>query len=790
MLTCPICKNPSAPSDLTCGRCGASFLGGAGAAGQTSNTVGPRPASEFAPVPTRPVRVQSQALTQDKVVQTAARPATPTRTRVGVGAGNGDGYATEGRYQRDAAGRWWVWSTAGWKLHESVASTTASTSTTTSTTTASTTTENGWQRDANGRWWRWDGTQWEQYDDGAGSTSAASTSAVAGADGTDTNAAGTRAAAAVAVEAAGVVPPHDPQAVEAAREYASRGEGVTTEEPKRIRLGDILLESGVVDSATLHKALNAQYSDGGARRRLGEVLLAMGAVTEEQLMLALSQRLGIDFVDLDSKTVDDSLLKIITPEYCARLQLVPFDMDEVDQSVSVAVADPTQVVAIDDLTLLTGRRLVVHAALPSAVERALGRIRSGDLRAMSSAEDAEVRTVRLIDTLLGEAFRVGASDLHIEPVGTKVLVRARVDGRLRAIFRADVESLPRLVSRLKIVSDLDIAEKRKPQDGRAHFEMDGHRVDARVSTLPSVRGEKVVMRLIDRDEAAPSLDELGMSGASLEAFRSAISETQGLILITGPTGSGKTTTLYSALAEVLVPEVNVITLEDPVERELLGSTQVHIEDKKGLTFPAALRSVLRQDPDVIMVGEVRDLETAEITLRASLSGHLVFSTVHTNDTASTVTRLIEMGIEPYLVGSAVSVVVAQRLVRRVCEGCAEAVPRPAEDARRLRIRLPEHGNWRQGGGCPACNHTGFKGRLGVYEVLHVDDRIEALLVPGVTAAEVFGAARAGGLQSMWDEGLRMAVEGWTTLAEVGRVVGGARIPPELAAVAEPAPVPV
>lgn len=784
MLTCPICKNPSAPSDLACSRCGASFLGTGGAGATAGTAVAPGAAAEYAPVPARPARTQSQALTQEKVVPTSARTATTdqSRTQAGVGAtaGDADGAAPVGRYQRDAAGRWWVWTAAGWKLQESAASTASSAAAAAATgagrehdasTASATVSDAGWQRDAHGRWWRWTGSEWQPY-------------------------AGTGAVGAGVVDGAGAetataeqIAPHDPRAVEAAEEYARRGDAVTTEEPKRLRLGDILVEAGVVDPETLRKALSAQYGDGGARRRLGEVLLAMGAVTEEQLMLALSQRLGVDYVDLDSKTIDESLLKIITPEYCNRLQLVPFDIDEVDLSVSVAVADPTQVVAIDDLTLLTGRRLVPHAALPSAVERALGRIRGGDLQAMSSAEDSEVRTVRLIDTLLGEAVRVGASDLHIEPVGTKVLVRARVDGRLRAVFRADVESLPRLVSRLKIVSDLDISEKRKPQDGRAHFEMDGRRVDARVSTLPSVRGEKVVMRLIDRDESAPSLEELGMGAASLEAFRAAIAETQGLILITGPTGSGKTTTLYSALAEVLQPEVNVITLEDPVERELLGSTQVHIEEKKGLTFPAALRSVLRQDPDVIMVGEVRDLETAEITLRASLSGHLVFSTVHTNDTCSTVTRLIEMGIEPYLVGSALSVVVAQRLVRRICESCAEVAPAPSEEARRLRIRLPEHGNWRRGAGCPTCNHTGFKGRLGVYEVLHVDDRIEALLVPGVTAAEVFRAARAAGLRSMWDEGLRLVTEGWTTMAEVGRVVGGARIPPELSVRPAPEPVP-
>lgn len=734
MLTCPNCTQPSSPSDLRCTSCGTSFLG------EIAATL-----VEYAPVPER-TQVAAPA-----TVAGLAAPSVQISSR-----GVSDRADLDGRFQRDAQGRWWVWTTAGWQLHSAQELTEATeqvfgAEAAGAVSTVGTADE--WQQDSGGLWWRWTGAGWQQWDPGA--VSKATPTAMD---------AGT----------------HDPQAVAAAEEYGRRGADVTTEEPRRIRLGDILVESGIIDAETLRRALSAQYGHGGDRQRLGEVLLAMGVVTEEQLMLALSQRLGVDYVDLDSKAIDDSLLEIITPEYCNKLHLVPFDVDGVDQSISVAVADPTQVVAIDDLTLLTGRRLVPHAALPSAVERALGRIRGGDLAAMSTAEDAEIRTVRLIDTLMGEAVRVKASDLHIESVGAKLLVRARVDGRLRAIFRADVDSLPRLVSRLKIVADLDISEKRRPQDGRAHFELGERRIDARVSTLPSVRGEKVVMRLIDRDESAPSLEELGMCADSFALFRDAISETQGLVLITGPTGSGKTTTLYSALSAVLLPEVNVITLEDPVERELLGSTQVHIEDKKGLTFPAALRSVLRQDPDVIMVGEVRDLETAEITLRASLSGHLVFSTVHTNDTCSTVTRLIEMGIEPYLVGSALSVVVAQRLVRRICGACAEDAPAPVEEARRLRVRLPDGGYWRRGAGCPTCSETGFKGRVGVYEVLRVDDSIEELLVPGVTAGEVFKVARAAGLRSMWDEGLRLAAEGVTTLAEIGRVVSGARIPPELA----------
>jgi len=556
-----------------------------------------------------------------------------------------------------------------------------------------------------------------------------------------------------------------------------------TERP-RLRLGSILVEMGVITPEVLDQALQRQAADPH-RRRLGEILLEIGAVGEEQLTLALGERFGSDYVDLDAKHLDPALLMVVPPDTCARLRVVPFALSVDGSEISLAMADPSDFVTVDNLSITTAKTVVPYAALPSAVDRALARARGEELIQVRS--DTE-RVERLLDTLLDEAVRRRASDVHVEPQANQVLVRVRVDGRLRTIFRAESDLHATLVSRLKILSEMDIAEKRRPQDGRLVIDSEGRRVDARVSTLPSVLGESLVMRLADKSTGLPSLDEAGMGGVGLERFNRALSAAQGLVLITGPTGSGKTTTLYAGLGLVNLPEVKVITLEDPVERELPGATQVQIDEKTGLTFPTALRAVLRQDPDIVMVGEVRDLETAEITMRAALSGHLVFSTLHTNDTCASLTRLIEMGIEPFLVGSALTLAVAQRLVRRICENCAEAVEPPYEDAERLGLALPAAGVWLRGAGCPACLDTGYRGRIGVYEVLEMTEHLRSSLVPGVSDIGLYHIARADGLSTLWDEGMRLVETGATTLAEVGRVLSGVRIPPELQAGPALAPV--
>ncbi|MCC7076323.1 MAG: type II/IV secretion system protein [Acidimicrobiia bacterium] len=564
-----------------------------------------------------------------------------------------------------------------------------------------------------------------------------------------------------------------------AHDFARRHTGYAEPERSPLRLGDILVEDGIISGEELAAALQEQYS-GPVRRRLGEVLIAMGFASEEHVTVALARRLGVPYVDLDSKPIDTSLLRIVPMDLCVRLTAVAYEVGD-NGEIHLAMADPTDVVAADDLAVLTGRKVAVSAALPSAVERTLHRLSGDSLIEFDTAENEDDRARTLVDTLLSDAVRRKASDLHIEPKSDRMLIRARIDGRLRPLLTTDDGVHQPIVNRLKILSDLDISMRRLPQDGKVSLVVDGRRVHARVSTMPATNGEKVVLRISDESTGITDLDMCGFQPGELDAFREAISMSKGLVLMAGPTGSGKTTTLYAALNEVARPELNVITLEDPVERDLDVATQVQINERTGLTFPTALRSVLRQDPDVVMVGEIRDLETANITLRASLSGHLVFSTVHTNDAPSTVTRLVEMGIEPYLVGSAVSLVVAQRLVRRLCPQCAEPAPAPREQAAEFGIRLPQLGQWRTAKGCPSCLSSGYWGRIGLYEILPLTESIRDILRPGVGDAEVFRIGREEGLTTLWEQGLRATSQGTTTLTEVGRTLRGTRIPAELAA---------
>lgn len=568
-----------------------------------------------------------------------------------------------------------------------------------------------------------------------------------------------------------------------ADDLARRRAGYAPPEEGPLRLGDILVEDGIITADELQEALRLQYS-GSTRRRLGEVLIEAKFATEEQVTVALSRRLGITFVDLDSKPIDTSILRVVPMDLCIKLDAVPYQLGESDE-IYLAMADPTNVVAADDLSVLTGRRVIVNAALPSAVARTLSRLTGDSLIEFHSAENEEDRARSLVDTLLSDVVRRRASDLHIEPKADRTLIRVRVDGQLKPLLTTDRDVHQPMVNRLKILSDLDIAERRQPQDGRVFLIVDGRRVHARVSTLPATNGEKIVLRIADEKTGIATLDDCGFGPTELDLFRDAISMSQGLVLITGPTGSGKTSTLYAALNEVARPELNLITLEDPVERELDVATQVQINEKTGLTFPVSLRSVLRQDPDIVMVGEVRDLETANITLRAALSGHLVFSTIHTNDTPSTLTRLIEMGIEPYLVGSALSLVVAQRLVRRLCSQCAEPVTAPREEAAAFGVRLPQLGQWREAKGCPNCFRSGFRGRVGIYEVLALTDAIRDVLRPGVGDGEIFRLAREAGLVTLWEQGLSSVAQGLTTMTEIGRVLRGTRVPADLAAARDP-----
>ena len=555
---------------------------------------------------------------------------------------------------------------------------------------------------------------------------------------------------------------------------------------RRERLGSVLVAAGVLTVEELAEALATQRSVIGSRRRLGHVLVDLGIATERQIAEALGRQLGIDVVDLNKVPISPDSVRLLPRGVAHRLGMLVLDRD--GHRLTVAAVDPTDVVSLDDVRLHTGAtELAVCVATESQVRDHL-------VRVWSLSEDAtdvttffdevehpapdsdesvagidDAPTVRLVATLLADAVRARASDIHIEPQRSELRIRYRVDGVLRDVMTLPRSATAAIASRLKIVSGLDIAERRLPQDGRNRFTVDGSPVDARVSTMPAIHGEKVVVRLLTRPDQVPSLDAVGLTAAQLAELRRAVAAPQGLVLITGPTGSGKTSTLYSALAEVDTAERNVVTLEDPVEVQVPGITQVQIHERAGLTFGRALRAVLRQDPDVVLVGEIRDRETAELAVRAALTGHLVLSTLHTNSSASALTRLVDMGVEPFMVASSLTAVVAQRLVRRPCPGClVDDRPEPAllraleMDPSGLDGASPARGT-----GCSECGQTGYRGRLGVFEVLPVDHHLRRVL--GSDPSERAVTEAMTGMMTLRDAALVHALAGRTTFEEVARV---------------------
>jgi type IV pilus assembly protein PilB len=557
----------------------------------------------------------------------------------------------------------------------------------------------------------------------------------------------------------------------------------------RRRLGDVLLSQGVLTPEQLQAALAEQERrprSDGHRRRLGQLLVEMELLSERELVDALAAALGYEVVDPNRTAVDREIARSLPRQVAERYLAVPLEM--VDGRLRVALADPTDVVALDDIRMYTGAQaLDVTVALESHVRDALARIwslaeDSSRIATMIEGLDAEAPeaqdaspvdtapTVQLVNGILSDAIRLGASDIHVEPQQSDVRIRYRVDGLLR-----DVMSVPRaasagLTSRVKVMANLDIAERRLPQDGRTRLNLDGHTVDARVSTLPGIHGEKVAIRLLSRSEQVSPLSGIGLDPTQLEVLQGALASPQGLVLITGPTGSGKTNTLYSAISVVRAPELNVVTLEDPVEIQLPGITQVQINERGGLTFARGLRSVLRQDPDVILVGEVRDEETAKLALEASLTGHLVLTTLHTNSAPAALSRLIDMGVEPYLVASALSVIIAQRLVRKVCAACAEPyVPSPhTMELLGLDEAALAAGSAQRGRGCPKCDNTGYRGRTGVFQVMPVTAAMRALVRGVPTEDLVAAAARDIGASTLRESAVAKALRGVTTFEEVLR----------------------
>jgi type IV pilus assembly protein PilB len=552
------------------------------------------------------------------------------------------------------------------------------------------------------------------------------------------------------------------------------------------QLGDILVSEGLASHDQVTSAVEEQERAG---RTLGRVLVERGVLTESQLVSALARQIGLRFVDLTEFPVDMSVVGLVPAAVCRRHTALPIGRE--DGRLLVAMADPANVFAIDDIRSITGLEVRSLVSTRADVLAAIGRYHRADgeldslMTAMdpgesSSDELASVREVsddapivRYVNLLITQAIADRASDIHLEPTEDDLRVRFRIDGVLHEIMRSPKQIASGVISRLKIMADINIAERRKPQDGRLSVTVEGKKIDLRVATLPTVWGEKVVMRVLDNSTAQLSLSDLGFEPANYASYAESFGKPYGMILVTGPTGSGKSTTLYATLNIVSTPEKNCITVEDPVEYRLAGINQVQVNAKAGLTFASALRSILRSDPDVVLIGEIRDHETAQIAIEAALTGHLVLSTLHTNDAPSAITRLVEMGIEPFLVGSAVDAVLAQRLARRLCSRCKEAYVPTAEQLRQARFpwsedrELPE---LFRPVGCAACSKTGYKGRLALHEVMQVTEEVERLAVERASGAAIGEVARAQGMTTLRQDGLAKVLAGSTSLEEILRVV--------------------
>ena len=550
-------------------------------------------------------------------------------------------------------------------------------------------------------------------------------------------------------------------------------------------LTDVIVELGLASRAAVDEALEVARNSGTPPERL---LLESGALTQDGLARALAERYGLEHLDLTAFPVDKTAANLITTPVARRHSALPVAFHD-EHTLLVAMADPSNVLAIDDMAIMTGYDVRVAVAPPEDIaalisklnrledvveghvdEEAEGEGDGAEVVALhEGSEDAPV--VKLVNQLVAQAVERGASDLHLAPEGREIRVRFRIDGVLQDITTVPRKMAGGVVSRIKIMADLDIAERRMPQDGRVGLSIDGKHVDLRVVTLPSVNGEGVVMRILDKSSVMFELDKLGMAAPERDRFERACRETHGAVLVTGPTGSGKSTTLYAALALLNTPEKNIITVEDPVEYEIDGITQLQVAPKAGLTFAAGLRAMVRADPDVIMVGEIRDKETAKIAIESALTGHLVLSTLHTNDAPSTITRLVEMGVEPFLVASALDCVVAQRLARMLCRHCKQRTIISAEALRENgfsgRIELEAY----EPVGCSRCGGSGYKGRIAVYEVMRMSPELQEMALERRPAEAFREVAVREGMTKLRDDGLDKVRQGLTSVAEITRVIG-------------------
>ena len=564
------------------------------------------------------------------------------------------------------------------------------------------------------------------------------------------------------------------------------------------RLGELLQQAGKVTEEQLNQALAAQQSQGG---RVGSHLVKMGFIDDEELVEFLSQRYGVPAINLSEIEVDGSIISIIPAEVARKYTILP--VSKAGAKLTIAMVDPTNVFAMDDVKFMTGYNVepvvASDSTLRGAIDQYYGSTHSielkkvmedleenedADLEVLDDEEDIDLEAleqeseeapvVRLVNIILTDAIKRDASDIHLEPYEKEFRVRYRIDGLLYEMMRPPLRLREAITSRMKIMAKLDIAEKRLPQDGRIKIKTRvGGKVkdlDFRVSSLPTIFGEKIVLRLLDKDNLMLDMTKLGFESSSLRRFEQAILKPFGMVLVTGPTGSGKTNTLYSALSRINTTETNIMTAEDPVEFNLVGVNQVQMKDQIGLNFAAALRSFLRQDPNIILVGEIRDFETAEVAIKAALTGHLVLSTLHTNDAPSSINRMMNMGIEPFLVASSVNLIAAQRLVRRICASCKEAYEVPEQALVDLGFSQQESKTIKpfRGRGCERCSGTGFKGRVALYEVMDVDEDVRELILSGGSANELRQQALSNGMISLRASGLEKIRDGVTTIEEVMR----------------------
>ena len=558
---------------------------------------------------------------------------------------------------------------------------------------------------------------------------------------------------------------------------------------KKIRIGDVLVAAGAITEEQLQEGLAKQKETG---RKLGNALVDLGFISNDMLITVLTTQLGIDYIELKGAKIEDKVIHMVPESMVTKYQAIPIEVDPDNPNIlKVAMADPMDIMAMDDIGLVTNLQVEPMLASEEGIKNAIDKY-YGSAQAMEAAEayrqeqqsvlggDDEDNSndevdnspiVLLVKQIIEGGVRQRASDIHIEALENSVRVRYRIDGALKQVMSYDLSILAGITARIKIIGGMDIAEKRKPQDGRITIMVDRREFDVRVSILPTVFGEKTVMRLTSKDGLTKPKSALGFDAEQEKVFDNILSNPHGIILVTGPTGSGKSTTLYTSLSELNTEDVNIITVEDPVEANINGINQVQVNNKADMTFAAALRSILRQDPDIIMIGEIRDGETAAIAVQAAITGHLVVSTLHTNSAASTITRLIDMGIESYIAGDAVVGVIAQRLVRRLCTTCKQ--PRLVEDEERVQLGIPadeEDVIIYEPQGCPLCNDTGYAGRIGVYEMMPVSRELQAVIASGATADVIEKQALKEGMLTLKMGAAKHVLDGITSIAEMNKIV--------------------